>query len=232
MHKQIVWTLFFLLMLLLFINSLGGTSGYINPSLKAPPGWRKLPNVFQPSGSFTQSDRDIILKLSNDQISAIVSLAKAVGLPSQGLLDFLHNLISVNELQLFANQLIEAPDETSAIAVFSRYKKLLSPQTSMPTMAPPVYQKPRPLPQPSMPIEPSIPVMAPPKAAVATSSFMTNINAPPPRVNCNSLNNDLSACRQTPGCVTAFKKLDPEQRTYCFEKDYIGSRLDYFTVAQ
>ena len=70
------------------------------------------------------------------------------------------------------------------------------------------------------------PAVAPaPVAAVATSSFMTNIT------NCKSLRDDLPACRQTPGCVAAFRNDDPEKITYCYDKSYLGSRSNEFTVA-
>ena len=189
MHQKIIITLSLLLILLLFINSLG-TSGYMS-SISTFLTRDKIndPNFIKPEGVFTEADRKQFLLLSDEQIKAIVSVFYHIVNINNNLGSalplFMHNLINTGLLKNFADDLLRAKTEQDAINIFDSYNTkfnlLAPPPPTKPVMYPQLPPPPtKPVMYPQLPPPPTKPVMSPQLPPPPTKPVMYPQLPPPP----------------------------------------------------
>lgn len=127
MKKNSILKIFLVVILLLVLVSILKTSGYISSSIYLPKDWRTNPEFLKPYGDFTDYDRSIFIKLTDNQMKAIYTIVMEKFnqniITKENITLLSHNLAQSGKLKEIANKLIVAKDREKALKVFDDYNK-------------------------------------------------------------------------------------------------------------
>jgi len=127
LKSSTILKIFLFVILLLVLVSILKTSGYISAK-NMPKNWRTHPEFLKPQGVFTEYDKSILIKLTDNQMKAIYTVILENFyikiLTVENILLFTHNLAQSDGLKELANKLVKARTKKQALTVFDDYNKI------------------------------------------------------------------------------------------------------------